>query len=267
MLNSKHILIVDMEDRFINAVGRYLEHENFIVHIAQDAYTAQALVKQMRIHIALVSVSLLNTRDSKDWSGIQLAINLSPYTRVIMTAQQPTFEMVRQALAPRINGAAPAYEFVRKEEGIAPLLTTIHKVMNISVEATVTQVQRTASTVPTQKTSYPVPQHPRSSNRFALDMNTRVAIVDDEDIALTDREYRILSYFMDHAETVITREDIVDKILNEVYDEVADCNRVNNIISRLRRKIEPDVNHPQFIVTRWGSGWMFYPEGNAPQIF
>jgi|GEM_PF-7078244 len=266
MLNSKHILVVDMEQRFVNAVGRYLERENFTVHVAQDAYTAQALVKQMRIHIALVSVSLLNTRDSNDWSGIQLAINLSPYTRVIMTAHQPSFEMVRQALAPRINGAAPAYEFVKKEEGIAPLMTAIHKVMNISVEATRSQVQRTTSTVAMQS-SYPAPQHPRSSNRFALDMNTRVAVVDNDDIALTDREYRILSYFMDHAETVISREDIVDKILNEVYDEVADCNRVNNIISRLRKKIEPDADHPQFIVTRWGSGWMFYPDGNAPQIF
>lgn len=267
MLNSKNILIVDMEEQFINVVGHYLERENFVVHVAQDAYTAQALVKQMRIHVALVSVSLLNYRDNKDWSGIQLAINLSPYTRVIMTAKNPSFEMVRQALAPRINGPAPAYEFVRKEEGIAPILTIIHKVLNISVEATVTQVQRTGSSTATFQPSYPGAQHPRSSKRFVLDLNTRVASVDDNDIPLTEREYRILNYFMDHAETVITREDIVDKILNEVYDSVADCNRVNNIISRLRKKLEPDVDHPQFIVTRWGSGWMFYPEGNAPQIF
>lgn len=266
MLNSKNILIVDIDERFINAVGSYLEGEGFTVHVASDAFTAQALVKQMHVHVTLVSVSLLNRYDNKDLSGIQLATNLTPFTRVIMAAKNPSFEMVRQALAPRLNGPAPAYEFVRKEEGIAPILTVIHKVLNISVEATMAQVQRTASTVAVEPRRT-LSRHPRSCERFTLDLNTRVAIVDGEEIALTEREYRIVSYLMDYAETVITREDIVDKILQEVYDSVADCNRVNNIISRLRKKIEPDADRPQFIVTRWGSGWMFYPRGDAPQIF
>ena len=266
MTNSKNILIVDIDERFIHSAGAYLEREGFAVHVAQDAFTAQALVKQMRVHIALVSVSLLNQHDNNDLSGIQLAINLNPFTRVIMTAKNPTFEMVRQALAPRLNGPAPAYEFVRKEEGISPILTIIHKVLNISIEASLLQVQRTASNI-SLETRHQLSRHPRSCERFTLDLNTRVAIVDSREIALTEREYRIVSYFMDYAGTVITREDIVDKILQEVYDSVADCNRVNNIISRLRKKIEPDAELPQFIVTRWGSGWMFYPEGDAPQIF
>ncbi len=266
MPNSQNVLIVDIDERFITTIKLYLEREGFNVHVAHDAFTAGALVKQMRVHIALVSVSLLNLYDNSDMSGIQLAINLTAYTRVIMSAKNPSFEMVRQALAPRINGPAPACEFVRKEEGIAPILTVIHKVLNISLETSVAQLQRTGTNV-SLKPRHMLSQHPRSCERFTLDLNTRVAIVDGEEIALTEREYRIIAYFMDYAETVITREDIVDKILQEIYDSVADCNRVNNIISRLRKKIEPDADRPQFIVTRWGSGWMFYPEGDAPQIF
>jgi DNA-binding response OmpR family regulator len=85
-------------------------------------------------------------------------------------------------------------------------------------------------------------------------------------IHLNDREYRLLHYLMDHAETVISREEIVVRVFHEIYDAVADGNRVNNIISRLRKRIEPDNDFPQFLITRWGSGWMFFPAGNAPQL-
>ncbi|MGJ3240942.1 MAG: winged helix-turn-helix transcriptional regulator [Anaerolineae bacterium] len=266
MLTTKNVLIVDSDASFIDMLAPHLEARQFSVHIVQDAYGAQALIKQMRVHLALVNVSLLNTHDQGDLSGVELAVNLSSYTRVVMTARQPSFQMVRQALAPRIDGPAPACEFIRKEEGIAPIMTTISKVLNLTLEAIHANGQVPIN--PNYKEAYSnYALHPRSSERFTLDLNTRVASIDNTEIALTDREYRILNYFMDHAETVVTREDIVDKVLHEVYDPVADGNRVNNIISRLRKKIEPDSDHPQFIVTRWGSGWMFYPQGNAPQIF
>ncbi|MEM9952221.1 MAG: response regulator transcription factor [Chloroflexota bacterium] len=264
MPNLQNILIVDIDDMFVTNTKTYLEGYGFTVQTAYDAYTAQALVKQMRIHIAIVSTNLCNAHDYSDTSGIDLAVILSSHTRVIMVSKTPSFDMVRQALAPRINGAAPAYEFIRKDDGYTAVLTAIRKVLKISPEATLMQMQRTAT--PEIRTNA-MTHHPRSSEAFTLDMDTRIAIVDDEDVALNDREYRILNYFMDHAETVITREDIVDKILNEVYDSIADSNRVNNIISRLRSKIEPDSNHPRFIITRWGSGWMFYPDGDAPSIF
>jgi DNA-binding response OmpR family regulator len=90
--------------------------------------------------------------------------------------------------------------------------------------------------------------------------------VNGANIHLNDREYRLLHYFMDHAETVISREEIVVRVFHEIYDALADGNRINNIISRLRKRIEPDIDLPQFLITRWGSGWMFFPAGDAPQL-
>lgn len=273
MQNNKNVLIVDMDAAFVDVIGNQLEAKHFTVHTARDAYSAQAIVKQVHIHAALVSVNLFNAHDSNDWSGIELALNLSSYTRVVMTAHKPTVEMVRLALATRLNSPAPAHDFVRKEEGIEAIVTALYKVMNLAADAVPAGTYASAissgskGTAASQKGKRALNWHPQSTDHFALDHNTRLAVVNGDNIPLSEREYRILAYFMDHSEMVVSREDIVSRVLDEVYDSQADCNRVNNIISRLRKSIEPDPQHPRFIITRWGSGWMFYPNADAPDMF
>lgn len=266
MLSTKNILIVDMDAAFVDAVGAQLEANGFTIHTARDAVTAQSRVRQTQIHAALVSVHLFNAHDSNDWSGIELALNLSRHTNVVMTARKPTVEMVRLALATRINSPAPAHDLVKKEEGIEAIVTAIYKVVNMANEA-IPAGYNAPTQHPKQGSGRALNWHPQSTEYFALDHNTRLAVVNGENIPLSEREYHILAYFMDNSETVISREDIVSRVLNEIYDSQADCNRVNNIISRLRKSIEPDPQHPKFIITRWGSGWMFYPNADAPDMF
>jgi DNA-binding response OmpR family regulator len=183
-----------------------------------------------------------------------------------MLADQPNFEMTRLALAPRINSPAPACDFVAKDEGTVAIISALRKVLNLSDDPAQTYSGAApASAMGRRRNNEQF--HPRSTERFALDHHTRTAKVDGEAVTLTEREYRLMRFFLDNAESVITREDIVCQVLNEIYDPYADCNRVNNIISRLRRRVEPLPDDPQFIITRWGSGWMFYPTGDAPQMY
>lgn len=267
MYQAKHILIVDgnHNSNYARILGSHLQANNFVVHYALDTYTAQAKVKQLPIHAALVNVRLINERDMNDWSGIDLAEHLRPYTRVVMMAQNPTFEMTRKALVPRINAPAPACDFVAKSEGTQAMLAALHKAVTLSQTAAKTHVGGSRQTAALGRPK-DEQWHPRSTQRFALDHHTRTAKVDGETVTLTEREYRLMRFFLDNAESVITREDIVRQVLKEIYDPYADCNRVNNIISRLRRRVEPLPDEPQFIITRWGSGWMFYPDGDAPQM-
>lgn len=255
MYPQKHVLLVDSNSRYISQLGSHLQAEGFAIHIARDVFTAQAMVKQSQIHIAVVSVQLLNEHDSRDVSGIELAARLQLYTRVIMVAEQPTFEMTRLALAQRTNGPAPACDFVARNEGTAAVITAIRKVLKLTIN---TPTQPNRSIKPQREDQW----HTRSTKRFGLDHYTRTALVDGHSVTLTEREYRLLRFFFDRAESVITREDIVCQVLSEIYDPFADCNRVNNIISRLRRRVEPEPKTPQFLVTRWGSGWIFLPEGD-----
>ena len=44
----------------------------------------------------------------------------------------------------------------------------------------------------------------------------------------------------------------------EGYERTVDVH-----IKNLRKKIEPQPEHPQFIRTVWGKGYMFTPQGNS----
>lgn len=269
MFPAKHILIIEnpQNSNYARILGSQLQADNFIVYYPPDEFTALAQVKQLPIHAALINVRLVNERDANDWSGIELAERISPYTRVVMMAQHPSFEMTRMALARRIDGSTAASDLVAKNEGLGAVIAALHNALHLPME-----VPQAYNNIAVQVPRPSLTQrkneqwHPRSTKRFALDHHTRSVIVDGTSVSLTEREYRLVLYFLDNAETVITREDIVCQVLNEHYDPYADTNRVNNIISRLRRRLEPAPEEPQFIITRWGSGWMFYPHGDASQM-
>jgi DNA-binding response OmpR family regulator len=260
----KNILIVDSNAHFAQLLGNQFLAEGFSIQIAGDAMSAQSMVKQTVVHAAFIHASVLNPADPYDYSGIDLAANLRAYTRNIIFADKPSVDMVRYALAARANAAAPACDFVAKSEGMAAMVTSLRKVLNLPDPNPTSANGTNGATGSASRSKQSV--HPRSTEQFTLDHNARIAVVDGCNIHLNDREYRLLHYFMDHAETVISREEIVVRVFHEIYDAIADGNRVNNIISRLRKRIEPDNDFPQFLVTRWGSGWMFFPAGDAPQL-
>jgi DNA-binding response OmpR family regulator len=74
-------------------------------------------------------------------------------------------------------------------------------------------------------------------------------------VELTNGEFSLLTAFLSSPQRVLTRDQLLDlsRLHNsEVYDRSIDVQ-----ILRLRRKIEVDPAHPQFIVTERGAGYIF----------
>jgi two-component system OmpR family response regulator len=72
---------------------------------------------------------------------------------------------------------------------------------------------------------------------------------------LTQAEYRLLETFVRHPGRVWTRDQLLEhtrSLDTEVFDRAVDV-----LILRLRRKIEPNPKHPQYIVTERGQGYLF----------
>jgi DNA-binding response OmpR family regulator len=77
-------------------------------------------------------------------------------------------------------------------------------------------------------------------------------------VELTNGEFSLLTAFLSSPQRVLTRDQLLDlsRLHNaEVYDRSIDVQ-----ILRLRRKIEVDPSHPQFIVTERGAGYVFAAE-------
>lgn len=91
------------------------------------------------------------------------------------------------------------------------------------------------------------------SGPFALNTKSRVFTKYNKNIEITQVEFQLLEYLIQHSGTALDRKSILDHIWgNDYYGEVkiVDVN-----IRRLRMKIEEDPSNPRYIATVWGYGY------------
>lgn len=77
-------------------------------------------------------------------------------------------------------------------------------------------------------------------------------------VPLSSGEYRLLEALVERAGQVLNRDQLLDLTKGRVagpFDRAID-----NQVSRLRRKIEPDSKDPKYIKTIWGGGYRFSVE-------
>jgi DNA-binding response OmpR family regulator len=76
-------------------------------------------------------------------------------------------------------------------------------------------------------------------------------------VILTAHEFKLLRFFTENAERVLTR----DVLLNEVwgYNFFPTTRTVDNQILKLRQKLELDPANPKHLITVYGAGYKFIP--------
>ncbi|MFG1375096.1 response regulator [Xanthobacter oligotrophicus] len=93
-------------------------------------------------------------------------------------------------------------------------------------------------------------------DRWVLDV-PRHALLDEagNETALGTSEFRLLRAFVSRPGIVLTRDQLLDITAGraaQVFDR-----SIDNLVSRLRRRIERDPQQPALIKTIWGDGYMF----------
>jgi DNA-binding response OmpR family regulator len=76
------------------------------------------------------------------------------------------------------------------------------------------------------------------------------------DISLTQMEYKLIVAFMNNPNVLLTRNKLLE-LLWDVDDNFVDGNTLSVYIRRLREKIEPSSNNPEYILTIRGSGYIW----------
>jgi two-component system KDP operon response regulator KdpE len=88
---------------------------------------------------------------------------------------------------------------------------------------------------------------------LTVDFARRVVSRGDTKIQLTPTEYDLLRVLVAQAGRVLTHRQLLREVWGDSYELDTHTLRVN--ISNLRRKIEPDPNRPQYILTEPGVGY------------
>jgi DNA-binding response OmpR family regulator len=74
-------------------------------------------------------------------------------------------------------------------------------------------------------------------------------------VVMTAHELKLLRYFINHAERVITREKLLIDVWG--YNSYPTTRTVDNQVMKLRQKLEPDPANPQYFRTLHGIGYKF----------
>lgn len=94
---------------------------------------------------------------------------------------------------------------------------------------------------------------------FVLDDAARRLLRDGMEVPINGAEFDLLSVFVKHPNRVLSRDALVGWLKGHERD--AFDRSVDVRVTRLRRTIEVDPAHPQFVRTVRGEGYLFNPRG------
>jgi two-component system, OmpR family, alkaline phosphatase synthesis response regulator PhoP len=89
--------------------------------------------------------------------------------------------------------------------------------------------------------------------KLRIDFNRYAAERDNQKVAFSQRELDVLRYMSARAGKVVTRDELLRNVWG--YQNVPLTRSVDNLVARLRWKIEPDPDNPRYIHTVYGDGY------------
>ena len=90
--------------------------------------------------------------------------------------------------------------------------------------------------------------------KVTVDFPNRHASAGNRTIPFTHREFELLSYLAEHRDLVVRRSELLRAVWGYLDTDI-NTRTVDFAIARLRRKIEVDHHHPQYIHTAHGDGY------------
>lgn len=88
-----------------------------------------------------------------------------------------------------------------------------------------------------------------------IDINKRKATVRGERIELTNKEFDLLVLLAKNPGKIFSRHDLLEIIWGVAFSGYE--HTITSHINRLRIKIETNLQHPEYILTAWGTGYRF----------
>ena len=225
---SFRVLVVDDEPeirRFLRASLKTHHHE---VVEADSGASAIAAIREARPDLIILDLGL------PDMDGVEVTRQVRTWNEVPIIILS-----VRNRETDKIDALnSGADDYVTKPFAVGELLARIRVVMR--------RVGNTGS--------LPVYQ----VGDITLDLDRRQVTVAGKEISLTPTEFDILNILIQNAGKVVTQRKIIQKVWGAGYENESRLLRVN--ISNLRRKIEPNANHPTYILTELGVGYRLSDE-------
>lgn len=226
---SRTILVVDDEPAIVQIARDYLDRAGFRVLTAGDGTTAVRLARSERPHLLVLDLML----PGMDGLDVTRTLRQEPSTRklpiIMLTA--------RVEEADRLIGLElGADDYITKPFSPRELVARVRAVLRRTEDE-------------------PAPGGQIASGELRIDLERRSVRRADQPIELTATEFDLLAVLAREPGRPFTRTHLLERVYDisfAGYERTIDAH-----IKNLRRKIEPDPQNPQFILTIYGVGYKF----------
>jgi len=224
MDNSKiHILIVDDDDKIRDLLKQYLKNNNFFVSTAINASDAEEKLKIVKFDLAIIDIMM----PGKD--GLQLTKEIREKIDlpiILLTAKGEAEDRVRGL-------ELGAEDYLPKPFEPKELLLRIKNVIK--------RIKKNKSIITTVKIG-----------KANINIKKMEIHKDKKILKINASEKVLLENMINSAGKIFSREEI-SKITNLVLERSIDV-----LVTRLRKKIEPDPKNPKYLQTVRGNGYVLW---------
>lgn len=229
MPTTIRILLVDDEPQITRVLRRALSAQGFEVQVADGGEEALGVFQQWKPDLVITDLSM------HGMGGLELCRRLRKTSNVPIVVLSVKGEE-RTKVEALDTGAD---DYITKPFGMDELFARIRVAL------------RRASAPPLDESGT------LEIGDFLVDQRTRSVKVRNEVVHLTPKEYDLLLYLLRNPNRVLTHRVLLGAVWGGESTEQHEYLRV--FIGQLRKKIEVDSAHPQYIITDPWVGYRFQP--------
>jgi two-component system phosphate regulon response regulator OmpR len=231
------VLVVDDDLRLRDLLKRYLGEQGFGVDTVPDGAAMDRALTRTRYDLMVLDLML----PGEDGLAIcrRLRAGGIAVPVIMLTAKGDDVDRI-------VGLEMGADDYLGKPFNPRELVARIHAVLR-------RQAPQPAPGAPTAEEKLV------SFGDFALNLGTRALSRNGVPIALTTGEFALFKALVLNARQPMSRDKLMDQARgreHESYDRSIDVQ-----VSRLRKLLGEDPQHPRYIQTVWGFGYVFIPEG------
>ncbi len=226
------ILIIDDDKELCTLMQKCVEQENFCVVIAHAGYEGLRLMRENKENCCLVILDVM----LPDLDGFQVLRRIREMSNVpvlMLTAKSDEEDKVWGL-------SLGADDYLTKPFGLKELMARINSL-----------IRRYTTLNPV----FGAEEECIEIGGMKIDKAERAVFVDGKGIELTAKEFDLLAFLASNRGRIFTKKQIYTQVWEEEY--AFDDSNIMSFISKLRKKIEPDPEHPVYILTVRGVGYRF----------
>lgn len=219
------ILLIDDEPQILRALKTILVANRFRVVSATNGEQGMALAVSQPPDVIILDMTL------PDMDGIQVCEQIREWSRVPIIVLSVR-DGEKDKVAALDKGAD---DYLIKPFGIEELLARIRVALRHSEQS----IGNKQSII--------------KAGAVTIDLARHVVMRDAEEIRVTATEFKILAYLAAHADRVLTHQAILAHVWGDADADHVEYLRV--YIGQLRKKLEPNTDVPQVLLTEPGIGY------------